>query len=115
MTQVVWRPAGYDGKPAPLEIVKAHVVAQKMRVARVAMHRCAAIWVGQRGQEFLVLQCERSMDKHRVLARCASSGAAYLLREQVERLMHAARDTEDEDLKRGFRQLARSMRVRLLR
>lgn len=113
MTQVIWRPAGYDGKPAPPEVVKAHVVAQKLRVARVAMHRSAAIWVGERGKEFLVLQCERSTDKHRVLARCTSSGTAYLLREQLERLMWAARDSADEDMAVAFHRLARSMRVRL--
>lgn len=109
MTKVTWEPADGRGLPPRLEKLKAVVVNQQDRTARGFMHRLASIWVGRRGREYLVLQCERKVDQHRVLATCTSSPAAYLLRGQLEALQRMAHEgaTDDKTLSKGARDMAR--------
>lgn len=71
MTKVTWE-AATVGLPPRLKTVRAEVVAQPDRTARKFMHLSASVWVGRRGRDYLVLQCERKIDEHRVLATCCS-------------------------------------------
>jgi hypothetical protein len=111
MTKVTWEPADAgSGLPPRLEKLKAEVVNQSDRTSRGFMHRLASVWVGRRGRDYLVLQCERKIDQHRVLATCTSSAAAYLLRGQLEALQRLTEEAEgrDKPMVKGARNLARS-------
>lgn len=111
MTKVIWEPADAgSGIPPRLKTLAAHVVNQPDRQARGFMHRLASVWVGRQGRDYLVLQCERKIDMHRVLATCTSSAAAYLLRGQLEALQRLATEGKDGDKTwiKGAREMARS-------
>ncbi len=111
MTKVIWEPADAgSGIPPRLKMLTAHVVNQQDRTARAFMHRLASVWVGRQGRDYLVLQCERKVDRHRVLATCTSSAAAYLLRGQLEALQRLTEEAEGRDklMVKGAREMARS-------
>jgi len=110
MSKIVWE-AATVGLPPRLEIVRSHVVAQPDRTIRACMHASASVWVGRRGRDYLVLQCARVIDQHRVLATCSSSTAAYLLRGQIEALQRLA--TEKGENTSGARRMAHAAGVLL--
>lgn len=109
MTKVTWEPADVRALPPRLKTLTARVVNQQDKTARGFMHRLASVWVGRQGRDYLVLQCERKIDQHRVLATCTSSPAAYLLRGQLEALQNLATDGKDGDksMIKGAREMAR--------